>query len=257
MKIQRNNRKKFVRISGIFLCCFLMFYGFIHGKSLESEATINIEDTQPEETAKTDELLLENTKENKYKIVVIDAGHGGMDSGAISMDQSTYEKDINLKILLRLKELLEKEDIQVYYTRQEDVNLSPEQRAEFANEKKADLFLSIHCNSSDSGIHNGTWVLYDEEAAESGFSSKDFATIIQDEFVKVNDLKDGGIHPGHNIRIIRYANMPVALIELGFLSNQKDLAYLTQEKHYDKIVLGLYNGIKKGLKQIEQENGED
>lgn len=91
------------------------------------------------------------------KVVVIDAGHGGHDPGAVGK-ANTYEKDVNLKIALKLGKLIEDnfKDIKVIYTRKTDVFVELKRRTQIANENHADLFISIHCNSTPSGTSYGT-----------------------------------------------------------------------------------------------------
>lgn len=109
------------------------------------------------------------------KVVVIDAGHGGGAPGAIK--QGIMEKDINLAIVRELKALLDQNDrnIGVYYTRTEDVNPTFVQRAQLGGKAEANLFISVHSNSTVEGEmsqYNGTEVLYDEQKSEEGFSRR-------------------------------------------------------------------------------------
>jgi len=93
------------------------------------------------------------------KIVVLDAGHGGKDPGAVR--DSVYEKDINFSILYtHTKELFENSDIKVYYTRETDTFISLNDRTKFALEVGADLFISLHMNASVYESAKGTEVFY-------------------------------------------------------------------------------------------------
>ena len=99
---------------------------------------------------------LKNPRDVYDKILVIDAGHGGKDAGALSKNENYYEKDINLDILLYLKEMLDQENIKVYYTRLSDDKVYLRPRVELANAVDCDFFISIHCNASTSSRPNGT-----------------------------------------------------------------------------------------------------
>mgnify|MGYP000879924767 CR=1 FL=1 len=93
---------------------------------------------------------------SKNFVVVLDAGHGGKDPGAVS--GKNYEKDINLAVVLHLGELIEKNhaDVKVIYTRKKDVYLTLQERADIANNAHADLFISVHTNASKSNTASGT-----------------------------------------------------------------------------------------------------
>lgn len=184
------------------------------------------------------------------KVVVIDAGHGGKAPGAIK--QGVQEKDLNLGILLKLKELLDQNDknIGVYYTRTEDNNPTFEQRAQLANKSNANLFISIHNNSTTDGVmsgYNGTEVMYDEAKSEEGLSSKHLAEICLEETTAVLGSKNNGLSLGNSIYIIRSSQVPVALIEVGFMTNQEELDKLKSEEYQQQAAQGIYNAIIRAL----------
>lgn len=186
------------------------------------------------------------------KVVVIDAGHGGKAPGAIK--QGVQEKDLNLGILLKLKELLDKNDknIGVYYTRTEDNNPTFEQRAQLANKANANLFISIHNNSTTDGQmfeYNGTEVMYDEAKSEEGLSSKHLAEICLEETTAAIGSKNNGITHGNSIYIIRSSKVPVALIEVGFMTNQTELDKLMSEDYQKQVAQGIYNAIIRALEE--------
>lgn len=184
------------------------------------------------------------------KVVVIDAGHGGKAPGAIK--QGIQEKDLNLGILLKLKELLDQSgrNIGVYYTRTGDTNPTFEQRAELANKSNANLFISIHNNSTTDGVmseYNGTEVMYDELKSEEGLSSKHLAEICLEETTAAIGSKNNGLARGNSIYIIRSSQVPVALIEVGFMTNQEELDKLKTEEYQQQVAQGIYNAIMRAL----------
>lgn len=94
---------------------------------------------------------------DKPFVVVLDAGHGGKDVGAIGYTLKLKEKNVNLKTVLKLGKLLEKEEnVKVIYTRKKDIFIPLDERAQIANRAKADLFISIHTNSAQNRSANGT-----------------------------------------------------------------------------------------------------
>lgn len=194
---------------------------------------------------------LKSPKEVHERILVIDAGHGGNDSGTYSEGKKYYEKDLNLAIVLKLKDLLDKEDIKVYYTRLEDKKVYLRPRVNLANEVEADLFLSIHCNGSTSSVPNGISVLYDEKSQKQGFNSAIFADICMNEMVKGMNIQNRGLKKGNQIYIIGHSNVPVALIELGFMSNKSDMKMLKSDQNQKEIAAALYKGIMSSFGQLE------
>ncbi len=184
-------------------------------------------------------------------IIVIDAGHGGKDTGTGAITGKETEKDINLAIVKRLSKYLEQEEkIKVYYTRLTDKGVSLEGRVSLANTLGADLFLSVHCNSSDEApVASGIEVLYKNEGEEKE-ASKKFAKIILNHLIENTGRKKRRILKGNHIYIIRNANMPVALAELGFLDDASDLFFVKSEEGQDALAKGMYEGILEMLSKM-------
>lgn len=194
---------------------------------------------------------LRRPKEVYDKILVIDAGHGGKDPGAISKDEKIYEKDINLKIMHELKELLDKDNIKVYYTRTIDETIYLRPRVTLANEVECDFFISIHCNSSDYTGPNGTEILYYNH--ENGnIKTKDLAKILSDELSKTVSLKSSGVMEmkDDDIFILANAKVPAVIIETGYISNINDLDYLQSQSGQQDIAIGIYNGIWRAYDEL-------
>lgn len=182
------------------------------------------------------------------KVVVIDAGHGGRAPGATK--QGVNEKDIDLQILLQLKAVFEASDenIGVYYTRTDDSNPTFEQRVQLANKSDADLFISIHNNSTRSGRMSGTkgtQVMY----AESSETSREFAQICLEEVTSALGSRDKGLVEGESIYIIRNSKVPAALIEVGFMTNQEELELLRSEEYQKEAAEGIYNAIMRAFEE--------
>ncbi len=176
-----------------------------------------------------------------YKIV-IDAGHGAHDPGAASVLKKT-EKEFNLSLTLKIKELLDKEPkLKGYYTRTDDTYLTLDERAKFANDLKADLFISIHANSIlNKPTVSGTETYY------SRADSKAFADVIHKRLLAGTGLKDRGVKQA-NYAVIKKTTMPAILLESGFLSNLGDSQALYSEQVQKKIAAEIVAGIKEYLK---------
>jgi N-acetylmuramoyl-L-alanine amidase len=179
------------------------------------------------------------------RVIVVDAGHGGRASGASK--NNIEEKNINLAIVMDLKELLEScpENIGVYYTRTDDANPTLDQRVQLANLSDADLFISVHCNAnttSNFSSMNGTEVLY-SESDTSELSSEIFAEICQSNVTEILGSRDLGLVQGDRIYIVRTSEVPVALIEVGYITNRKELENLSSEDYQKLAAQGIYNAI--------------
>ncbi len=185
------------------------------------------------------------------KVIVIDAGHGGRAPGATK--QGVMEKDIDLQIVLQLKEILEKseENIGVYYTRTDDSNPTLDQRVQLANKSNADLFISIHNNSTASGRMSstrGTQVMYSEsDTAELG--SKALAQICLEELTDGLGSRNKGLVKGDDIYIIRTSEVPVALIEVGFMTNREELELLKSEDYQKKAAEAVYASVLRAFEE--------
>jgi len=173
------------------------------------------------------------------KLVVIDAGHGDHDPGAIGATKKR-EKDFNLAMALKVEKLLANEpNIDVVLTRSTDKFLELKDRAKLANDLKADVFISIHANSGPSAATGTETYYYDQ-------SDKALATALHKEIVKAMGLKDRGVRYG-NFHVIRETKMPGALLEVGFMSNKTDESKLFDPATQDRVAEAIVRGIKNYL----------
>ena len=157
-------------------------------------------------------------------VVVLDAGHGGSDSGA--KGNGNYEKTMTLKILLAAKAYFDKDPrFQVYYTRTGDTYPSLEDRYNLANKVKADVFISIHINSFKS-TSTGTETLLsrdrNEKTRKGNISSADLALAMHKGAVASTGFVDRGLVNRPNLKVLKFTNMPACLIEYGFISNRAE-----------------------------------
>lgn len=196
-------------------------------------------------------IALQKPSEVYDRILVIDAGHGGKDAGALSPGEKFYEKNINLDILLQLKNLLDNENIKVYYTRTGDDKVFLRPRVQLANAVNCDYFISIHCNSSLSASPNGTEVLYYNNEFK-GVEAYDLAKLFSEEIAKTIPLKNRGPVQKHyeDIFIMDKAKVPMILIEVGYLSNNSDLDFLSKKDNSKAIAQGIYNGIMRAYSEL-------
>jgi N-acetylmuramoyl-L-alanine amidase len=177
---------------------------------------------------------------NGKKTVVIDAGHGGIKPGSISISGKT-EKSFNLDVSLKVEALLKNEkNINVVMTRTDDSHLELSDRVKIANNLKADIFVSIHGNSSTTSSPNGTETYYTRD------SSKSLANVIHKHLASATGLKDRGVKYS-SLHVTRETTMPAVLLEIGFLSNQGDEAQLFKDDFQNRVAQGIVAGIKEYL----------
>ncbi len=173
------------------------------------------------------------------KLIAIDPGHGGSDSGACA--NGLKEKDVNLDVALALRNLLESQGYGVIMTRTTDIYLSLRQRCDIANNNKADIFVSVHHNAATVSTARGTEVLYYTYSSKG----KKLAECIQVELIKAIGTRDRGIKPRDDLYVLKHTVMPAVITEAAFLSNPEDAELLKQDSFRQKIAQGICNGIIK------------
>lgn len=184
---------------------------------------------------------------DKYdKVIVLDAGHGSRASGATR--NGIEEKNINLAIVMQLAEIIKNsgENYGVYFTRTDDSNPSLAQRSKLANMAKADLFISIHNNASGTGNFSGlrgTQVLY-SPSDQSEYSSLRFAEICMKNVTETIGSADAGLVKADDIYIVRTCDGPVALIEIGYMTNREELELLNSADYQNLAAQGVFNSIQ-------------
>ena len=237
------------------------------------------------------------------RVIVIDAGHGGPKFPGAHY-RGIYEKDLNLKVALKLGALIERElpEVKVVYTRKTDKQFSEsltkdlQARADIANKAEGDLFFSIHTNAAPTAAARGVETLimgespkeqrYNENALyESnredlidmsdertaaivrayiqnlqftyGEYSMAFARCIQNSYLKAG-RHSRGIKP-QLLRVLYATDMPGVLTEIGFMSNQQELAYMKSDRGQNEIARSLYQAIRNysvyvlGTRMAEEE----
>ena len=182
--------------------------------------------------------------------VVIDAGHGGADVGARSIDGSITEKELTLAIIKKIKALNQNANINLVLTRETDVFQSVQEKADFTKAQNADLFVSIHVDatspdSADSKTGLSVYVAKDNFA--NARNSKLFASAVINEFknnfpLLVSDFPQQR-EPG--IKVLQESNFPSVLIEAGYITNKKDLAYLKTDAGKETIATNILAAINR------------
>ena len=187
------------------------------------------------------------------RTIIVDAGHGGEDGGAVSSN-GVSEAQINLSIALKLQNLLEQSGATVVLTRSDDnaiydidsktlrqkKNSDLKNRVKIGKTSSADIFVSIHLNKIEQSQYYG-WQTFFKDGNEQG---KKLATCIQENLNEAIQ-KENKIAPLKisDIYIIKNVEIPTTIVECGFLSNPEEEKQLQTDEYQNKLVWGIYNGI--------------
>lgn len=228
--------------------------------------------------------LVQGPRRADAPLVVIDAGHGGHDPGSSSSDGGEQEKNVALKIARAIRdELLESGRVRVALTRSDDRFLVLQERREIARQLRADLFISVHCDSAPnnaargasiytlsetssdrvaaalaarenkSDVINGidlsresndvSSILIDLAQRETLNTSSTFAVELQRELSPLISLKPT-FHKFAGLMVLKAPDVPSVLLETGYISNDDDLALLTSEDYRHKIAIGVRRAVE-------------
>jgi len=181
--------------------------------------------------------------------VVIDAGHGGDDNGAISAD-GLKEKDINLAIAKKIAELNSNDHIKILLSRKDDISMNVKDRVEFAKANNSDLFISIHTNAADkdNSSENGFSVIIDKNNSEK---NKLLASAIINELKKIYTTESTIGVRTQGVWVLDHNICPAALIECGYLTSPADEAFIKVSSNQEKIAKNILEGIEKYAEQNE------
>lgn len=186
------------------------------------------------------------------KVIVVDAGHGGIDGGA-SSKSGILEKDVTLKIAKQLRDYLQEAGALVIMTRETDRDLADEnirrirerkvqdlkKRVDIINNSSADLFVSIHLNAIPSPKWRGAQTFYNRTIEEN----EKIAKFIQSEIRRNLENTNRVARPIGNVYLLKKAKIPGVLVEAGFLSNEEEALLLGTEKYQQKVAATIYQGI--------------
>ena len=200
-----------------------------------------------------------NPKDIPGVTVVVDAGHGGMDGGAVG-SAGTLEKDVNLEVAKKLKKLLESGGAKVVMTRTEDISIHEDsaktvreqkrsdlsKRRDMAMDEKTDIFVSIHMNKFEQSKYRGAQIFYADNE-----KSRLLADKIRESIIPVSEKSDGReIKPAYStMYILNGTPKPAVIVECGFLSNPEEEKLLCDEDYQQKIAGAVYDGICEFIKE--------
>jgi N-acetylmuramoyl-L-alanine amidase len=202
-------------------------------------------------------IFFANNEEKEDRItIVIDPGHGGRDPGKVGVND-VLEKDINLSIAMKLKSLLEQNDIKVIMTRDDDKGLYSasdsykkkadlDQRIDIIQSSSADLAISIHQNSFTQSEIKGAQVFYYTKSNEG----KQLAEMIQSQLKKT--IADGNhrkAKSNNSYYMLKKTEIPLVIVECGYLSNAKEAELLLKEDYQEKMAWGIHLAIMRYINE--------
>ncbi|MBS4455537.1 N-acetylmuramoyl-L-alanine amidase [Tuanshanicoccus lijuaniae] len=173
--------------------------------------------------------------------IMLDPGHGGTDSGAVSADGSTYEKNAALSTALVLKQKLEALGAKVILTRSTDEFIDLIPRSNLSNEKEVDAFISLHYDEGPYSDWRGTTTYYFHEA------DHELAKKVN-EALKTLSLPNNGALFG-NYSVLRENKRPAILLELGYMSSPEDLAFIRSDKYYEEVASVITTALESYFKE--------
>ncbi len=225
-------KKNYITVTVLFLCVIMLCFFSIADKS----------------------FLTANTKPINTHKIILDAGHGGFDGGAVAND-GTVEKDINLNITLTLEKMLKQSGFEVIMTRTDDSSTESNSNDKIAKKKKSDLnnrlqlmkkyddavFISIHLNKFTTSAARGSQIFY----SGRDDNSKKLADSIQNSIVKKIQPENTRVNKQStsSTYILHNATVPAVIVECGFLSNKTELELLKNEDYQNKMAFCIYCGI--------------
>jgi len=199
----------------------------------------------------------------KTYTIVIDAGHGGKDRGAFSADGKLAEAEIALALAKTVKEVNQFNNIRIVLTRESDLYQSVVDKANFANEQKADLFISLHCNNAAPILHEkgkqepnpskGVEIyIANKEKAIDYPSNAAFANSLGNAIKAVNPELIGIKSRSQGIWILQAVKCPSVLVEAGFMTNAEDLKMMQEPNYQKRFANSLLTGVVNYLASKEQ-----
>jgi len=188
--------------------------------------------------------------------IVVDAGHGEPDGGAVSRN-GIAESGLNLEIALKLERELDALGYQVILTRSTEMNIADNDkqtpiramkvsdinnRIKIVNESEADMLISIHMNNFENSKYYGWQTFYKKNSEVSQKIAENIQTGISNQIERENERV---ALPINNIKLIDQSKIPAIIVECGFLSNEEDLRLLLTEEYQMQLVNGIVEGIEK------------
>ena len=185
------------------------------------------------------------------KVIVLDAGHGGKDDGAVN--SKIIERDLNLVLVKKLEKELVSQGAIVYLTREDENDLSTTtvnrkrsdlyNRAKYIDKISPDMYISIHLNSSSSPSWRGLQIFYTSKNEKNKLIAETITNHLKEKMSNIREIKKDNTY-----YMYKHISSPGILIEAGFISNPSDNYLLRNEEYQDKLIISISEGIEKYFK---------
>ncbi len=185
---------------------------------------------------------------SKQYTVVINAGHGGSDGGALGIDGVTREKTLTLALAKAIQQANQNDQLKIVLTREDDVDQTVNQVANYANQQGADLFISLHCNGVDKKFAASIkgMEIYIADKTKTNFQTENYLLANQlANSLSGLDIPMTGIKSRKSgVYVLENVKSPSVLLETGFMSNTSDLNQLKNEVYQQKLAASILNGVQ-------------
>lgn len=258
--MEKNMQKLYLVVSvllSLAILSYMIYFSYVEIPAKEGNAELEEETKQTVEeiagnaqnegghSAEKDEESrmdsLKKIREENNCIVVLDAGHGGADGGITVGD--LREKEVALSVVLAAGELLTKEGIKVLFTREADEFVKEEERVALANDCNADYFISIHMAWDEDSSLYGMTAKYNDTYFIPDFNSADLSYLLLEKVASSSNEKVLGMEADMEEKVVCEAQVPVAFLEIGYLSNAQERKLLGHEDYMMRIAEGICEGI--------------
>ncbi|MBV7272136.1 N-acetylmuramoyl-L-alanine amidase [Clostridiaceae bacterium UIB06] len=230
------NRKRF-----LFSCIFFTLVMLMFGKwmNIFYEKALGMPSPAVVKAEKGNIKVGSNKKNMKQYIIVLDAGHGGIDAG--TSYKNMQEKDLTFKIAKYAEAYLKDKGYKVVLTRNEDKLIPLKEIGNIANASNADAFISIHINSINDVNFNGITTYYYDANGYQKEQRMSLAETVEKKAIKNDGWEDKGIRR-QNLAVLRYSKMPSVLVECGFITNEEDRKRLLKDDVLKRLAENISDG---------------
>ncbi len=219
--------------------------------------TIELKSSEAEMYVQDNEIRLKSVHKALARSVMLDAGHGGQDGGAVAYHEDgtikAKEKDFNLDVALRAQKLLEAAGVEVHMIRTEDVYVDFLRVGSIANDAGTSLFVSIHTNSTTMETPNGieTYGYLEAGNVSNGMTSGRLSEILLEKLIEQTGAYNRGVKEGKTLAVINSTKMPASLIEIGFISNPEECEKMMTEEYRQKLAQAVCDGVLQAFDEME------
>ncbi len=219
--------------------------------------TITLKNDEVEMYTQGKEIRLNSVHKALPRSVMLDAGHGGQDAGAVAENEDgtikAMEKDFNLDIALRTRDLLEAQGVDVHMIRTEDVYVDFLRVGGIANDAGTTLFVSIHTNSALSSQAHGieTFGYLEAGSVSNGMTSERLSEIMLEEMIDKTGAYERGVKDGKSLAVINSTKMPATLVEIGFISNEEECDKMMTEEYRQRLAQAICDGVLRAFEEME------